>query len=466
MSKPSLTQVEARKLAGRRWFMDGEKYRFANYDPTEPGQPPWKSGAEGLAYPLRGQQGTVAAYIKAFDEMTAGHTRVRRTEWLISQRLHEIAPELRAAPCRWLDTTIVGRPEQIGFDFACSFSIAVPGQTWLETRVDVADGRLQLDPEFRGRCVRNLLNALTHLERCDVAHGDLSPNNVIVNINAPHNEPALWLIDFDGFAAAGAGTELNQLTIGEGGTVGTKGYCPPELYQRHAAGDRSVAPFSDRFGRDMLLLEFLCFDEQCDYEEPVCNWSRDQIQSRLQQSSIARQLPHLCNPSILRLDEAQRPSSEQLVQAMRSFTGPAGPVAGSGSRIMQVSKPTLSMSWTESCGRIAFRVLWLSCVTVLAVLCFTGTRMAAHGLGREAGILSFAAQLLCSVGMFASIATPLTVQAFACAQPTALNVLGLWIRIPPRKNLWWTDLRHRIRMAGVLAGLLALMTPCLLLVLG
>jgi hypothetical protein len=465
VSKPSLTQVEARKLAGRRWVIDGEAYRFANYDPSEPGQPPWKSGAEGLAYPLRGQQGNVAAYVKSFDEMKAGDTRVRRTEWLISQRLHEVTPELRAAPCHWLDTSIVGRPDQIGFDFACSFSTAVPGQTWLETRGDVADAVLQLESEFRERCVRNLLNALAHLERCDVVHGDLSPNNVIVNVNASLDEPALWLIDFDGFASPGAGAELNQLTIGEGGTVGTKGYCPPELYERHAAGDRSVAPFSDRFGRDMLLLEFLCFDAQCDYEAPVCDWSRDQIQSRLQQSSIAQLLPHLSNPNVWRLDEAQRPSSEQLAQAMQCSSSPVGLVARSGSLIAQLSKPTLSIPWTSICGRVAFRVLWLTCVTVLALLCFTSTRLAAQGLGREAGVLSFVAQLLCSVGLFASIATPLTVQAFACAQPTAVNVLGLWFRIPPRKNLWWTDLRHRIRMAGVLAGLLALMTPCLLLVL-
>lgn len=465
MSKPSLTQVEARKLAGQRWDIDGETYRFANYDRSEPGQPPWKSGAEGLAYPLREQQGAIAAYVKSFDEMKAGHTRVRRTEWLISQRLHEATPELRAAPCRWLDTTTVGRPDQIGFDFACSLSTAVPGQTWLETRADVADGALQLDSEFRERCVRNFLNALAHLERCDVVHGDLSPNNVIVNVDAPHDEPALWLIDFDGFASPSAGAELNQLTIGEGGTVGTKGYCPPELYERHAAGDRSVAPFSDRFGRDMLLLEFLCFDERCDYEEPVCNWSQDQVQSRLQQSSISKMLPHLSSPNVFRLDEAQRPTSEELAHRMPILFKPAGLVASPSSLVTQISKPTLSIPWTATCGRIAFRVLWLTCVTVMAIACFAGTRLAAQGLGREAGVLSFVAQTLCSLGVFVSIATPLTVQAFACAQPTAVNVLGLWFHIPPRTNLWWTDLRHRIRMAGVLAGLLALMTPCLLFVL-
>lgn len=464
MSKPSLTQVEARKLAGRRWVIDGETYRFANYDPSEPGYPPWKSGAEGLAYPLLGSRGKIVAYVKSFEEMKVGLTRVRRTEWLIGQHLHKVAPELQAAPCRWLDTTHVGRPDQVNFDFACSFSSAVAGQTWLETRVDVADGIVQLDAEFRERCATNLLNALAHLERCQIVHGDLSPNNVIVNINAPQNEPALWLIDFDGFSAPGAGSELNRLTTGEGGTVGTRGYCPPELYQKHTAGDRSIAPFSDRFGRDMLLLELLCFDECCDYEQPVCDWSADQVQSRLQKSLLAGRLPHLFGPAVFSLEEARRPSSEQLIQAVQPTSSGVANVSAASPPIAPVSKPALSVSLSATCGRIAFRALWLICLTVLALLSFAGTRLAATELGRETGVLASAAQLFCGTGFFVAVATPMTIQTFASSQPTAVNVLGAWFRIPARHDIWLTEIAHRWQMVGVLSGLVVAATACLMFV--
>ena len=97
------------------------------------------------------------------------------------------------------------------------------------------------------------------LEQEGIVHGDLSPNNIVIDIEAPPDQPALYLIDFDAFVAAAAkGNEA--VTVAEGGTYGTEGYCPPDLLAAAADGDGSASPYSDRYGRDMLLVELLIMD--------------------------------------------------------------------------------------------------------------------------------------------------------------------------------------------------------------
>ena len=224
----TLSQLQARELAGKRWLLNGSDLAFADYDRSQPGQPPWKTGAEGIAYPLVGTDGEPRAYVKFFDELKVTPKRIARTKWLIEQRIDNWAPELRGAPNSWLDTQSVGGPTGTSFDFTCSMAQAVPGKTWLEVKLDIADGAARFDDELRHLCVENLIRGLVYLERAGMVHGDLSPNNVIVNLDAKPGDPALYLIDFDGFFADGAG-RLAHLSIGEGGTFGTRGYCPPEL---------------------------------------------------------------------------------------------------------------------------------------------------------------------------------------------------------------------------------------------
>ena len=48
----TLSNTQAKELAGRVVAIGVMKYYFQNYDPKQPGQPPWRSGAEGKAYPL------------------------------------------------------------------------------------------------------------------------------------------------------------------------------------------------------------------------------------------------------------------------------------------------------------------------------------------------------------------------------------------------------------------------------
>ncbi len=164
-----------------------------------------------------------------------------------------------AAPRDWADTATYGRPGGVPFDFGGSLGQGVPGMTWLEAKLAIAERRLELDDTQRARFSHDLLRALSVLESEGLVHGDLSPNNLIVDPRAPLDQPSAYLIDFDAFAVPGEAGPIAVLSVAEGGSFGTEGYAPPELFARYEEGrdDRPIAPYSDRFGRDMLLLEWL-----------------------------------------------------------------------------------------------------------------------------------------------------------------------------------------------------------------
>ena len=113
---------------------------------------------------------------------------------------------LVAAPLLWLDTRLSSRSAEIDFDFAGYLAQGVPGETWLELKNRMVDTGTSLPIDFRWRCVEDLVLATAVLERAGIIHGDLSPNNIVVDPKAPPGEPALYLIDFDAFVAAAAGT--------------------------------------------------------------------------------------------------------------------------------------------------------------------------------------------------------------------------------------------------------------------
>ena len=48
----TLSNTQAKELAGRVVTIGGVSYVFKTFDPDHPGQPPWRSGAEGKAYPM------------------------------------------------------------------------------------------------------------------------------------------------------------------------------------------------------------------------------------------------------------------------------------------------------------------------------------------------------------------------------------------------------------------------------
>jgi serine/threonine protein kinase len=314
-----LSNIQAKALAGRLLAIREEIYRFKDYNRAYPGQPPWRSGAEGKAYPLLGGDGSVVAYLKFFTRPT--QKRLNRTAWLIGQQMHTWLPGLAAAPLLWVDTRLNFRSSKTDFDFSGYLAQAVSGETWLEFKNRMVDAGTSFPEDVRWRCVEDLVLATAVLERAGIVHGDLSPNNIIIDPGSPSNEPALCLIDFDAFVAPAAGSD-QAIDVAEGGTYGTEGYCPPELGSRAGVGDDSVAPYSDRYGRDMLILELLFMDSVLSPDDPPEKWNRDRLQ-RLYAAWQAsgdparrQMLAHLQVPEVFSLSEQQRPTSMHLAAGL------------------------------------------------------------------------------------------------------------------------------------------------------
>lgn len=458
----TLSQNQARELAGKRWVLNGANYRFADRDPDAPGDPPWRSGAEGIAYPLLGVDGQARAYAKFFDGQKITQKRIDRTKWLIEQRMDGWVPELRGAASSWVDTKVVGAPAEIGFDFTCSCARSVPGKTWAEVKADVVDGVVRLDPEVRLRSVENVIRALTVLEKAGVAHGDLSPGNVILNVDASPGEPTLYLIDFDGFFAPAAG-RLARLSAGEGGTFGTEEYCPPELQRRAEQDILSAAPYSDRYGRDVLLIELLCFDADCGSEDAGSRWSREKICKGLSESGIGDRVQHLALEDVFQRPEERRPTSQDLARALNITTPPRVKVRKPRRRAIWsagLGRRLLPSSWTTSLRTVVL-VLWMVCVIHWGLISFWGAAwlwgLATTGEsnGLATWLLSRAAQGLLGVGVFIAGTFGLSVWALAEDRPRLVNFLGLWFRIPPRRNLIRPYGEHLAFVAGQLGAILA-----------
>ena len=182
----TLSHTQADELAGKRWVLDSVSFRFAGYDRYVPGEPPWESGAEGIAYPLLGTDGKPHAYVKFFEKFRVTPKRIARTKWLIEQRIDNWASELRGVSRRWLDTRSVGRPRGTSFDFTGSMCQAVLGKTWLQTKLELVEGAARFDEGFRQLCVENLIRGLVCLEQADMVHGDLSHNNLLwISVRCP-----------------------------------------------------------------------------------------------------------------------------------------------------------------------------------------------------------------------------------------------------------------------------------------
>lgn len=313
-----LTQTQAKVLAGCAWRVAGRDYVFKPRNPKEPGTTPWKSGAEGMAYPLQNRSGTPTAYLKFFNNDSP--KRFKRVEWLIFQGLPQWIPHLAAAPLLWLDSREVGRPDGVDFDLTGCVADLAPGDTWLELKFRLSENSGLLSSEMRWRMASDLIYALAVLEKPGLIHGDLSPNNLLVHLAAHRDLPAVRIIDFDAFAVPGEATAL-ALTVAEGGTYGTAGYCPPDLVKKAETGDLSIQPYSDRRARDMLLLEFL-FAAAGHEDRPPAEWDLSKLETTYSAlhnrcpAAKAGVLEHLHPARVFSLAEGQRPSSNKLAESL------------------------------------------------------------------------------------------------------------------------------------------------------
>ena len=205
-----------------------ETYFFKNYDRGIPASP--RGARAPRARPIRclDYDQPVAAYLKFFTRPT--QKRLDRTAWLIGQQMHTWLPGLSAAPLVWVEPAMPAvRGSYVGF---CRLSGAGRSRRDLAGTEKFHPRQFAALPRgLRRRCVRDLLLALSVLEQEGIVHGDLSPNNIVIDLEARPDQPALYLIDFDAFVAPAAGGNA-AVTVAEGGTYGTEGYCPPDLGPR------------------------------------------------------------------------------------------------------------------------------------------------------------------------------------------------------------------------------------------
>ena len=335
----TLSNTQAKDLAGRFVIIGGVTYYFNNYDPDHPGQPPWRSGAEGKAYPMVGRDhshGRVPEVLHPPDAEAA------RSDGLADRSANaQLAAPSCGGPVLWTDTRHGFHGAKIDFQFAAYLAKAVPGETWLERKSGIAGGGTPFPEDLRWRCVTDLLLALAVLERAELVHGDLSPNNVIIDLDAPPHDPALYLIDFDAFFAPAAGAN-RAVTLAEGGTYGTEGYCPPDLAAAARSGDGSVAPYSDRYGRDMLLLEFLVMGSGLPSDDSLVRWNREQLQRQFaawqarSDPKCVQSLGHLDPATVFKLKETERPTSVDLAVGL----GLSLPERRTLRRVTELPRPT------------------------------------------------------------------------------------------------------------------------------
>lgn len=335
------------QLAGKRWYHPPHWYTF---EEKIGNKLPYSSGTEAAAFPLTRDDGE-RFYAKFFRRVKKPGLRLRRIQWLIDQKIFQWGPALSAAPQLWLDSREIGRPEDVDFDITACLSREAPGDSWLEAKEKIRNHNwTPANRQWRHAVAIELLRALALLEHRGVTHGDLSENNILINPRGS-GEPLVSIIDFDAFVAANR-PDL-RLSVADGGTCGTDGYCPPNLIERKSTGDSSVAPYSDRYGRDMLLLELLCFNDgfmplgNDTSPLPPQQWSNEQwAAARKILAATAACCPpelhmaaqYLARTDLLTLDESIRCSTVKLISSAR-LTAAGKSVAKGQSTIRSTPTP-------------------------------------------------------------------------------------------------------------------------------
>ena len=288
---PILSGEDIRELNGSHWRVHGTEYVISSGS-TGIDHRSVQGGNESRIVPLLDESGQVVRLLKT-PARAVSPQRARRIQWLAGQRLWVQSPGLAAAPCESIDTRECGRPEGSKRDFIGYLMAPVSGNSWLEFKSDITRSGATFHEQWRRKWVIQFLRTLVALENRNFVHGDLSPGNVMVSAENPIN---LSLIDFDAFVVPDAGAELARLTSADGGVIGTPGDMPIDLERRSPEASSMLAPYSDRRARDMLLLEFLCFDSWCSDEDPVSEWDWSLIDEMLEGRNLGQAERYLRRP--------------------------------------------------------------------------------------------------------------------------------------------------------------------------
>lgn len=340
MKLPLITPRQARCLAGSRWNFGGEIYTF--------GKKPL-SGGEAFLYPLVNESNQVAAYARFLLNSSANtRERFERTQWLMGQQLHKRSSVFRAAPYAWLSTFELGRPPGCPHDFVATIHAAVPGRSWRSIKQGTESNQGMLSDACRVMAAKTLIAHLATMEFVGpegFIHGDVSDGNFLIDAATK----SCHLIDYDAFVYTTSSLlRYPRLTVEMGGAKGTPGYMPPALEESTA---EEAFPYSDKFGRDMLLIELLAFQPGDPALASPRYWSEfETTLVKLEQLARPLGLTHLLDPSVFVLDESERPSSKELAIAagcrMPGFSNPKPP----SKRPVRVAAKGLTRMMQAACG--------------------------------------------------------------------------------------------------------------------
>jgi hypothetical protein len=300
---PIIGISQARKLAGKRIQAGNREFIFGDEDSI-------KLGGQAIAMPLLDASGRRVAFFRSSLALGATADKIRRTSWLVGQKLHLKSKAFATAPQLWFNSIVHGRPDGIDFDFAATIHGCAPGKSWKDHKEQIEFGNgVAPTIDQRLKFARSLVQRLASLEafgRKGFLHGDLSDGNIMLDVESGE----VHLIDFDCFVFESPTLSKPKLHVDEGGSKGTPSYMPPTL---EANTSLHVGPVSDRFARDMLLIELLAFQAGDPIDTSPLYWSgQDELLEDISAQAKLLQLDYLLDPSVFSLNESERPSSFQL----------------------------------------------------------------------------------------------------------------------------------------------------------
>lgn len=297
---PSIGIGQARQLAGKTLRTGNRAFVFGSEDTI-------KLGGQAIALPLFDKSGRRVAFFRSSLALGATSDKIDRTSWLIGQKLHLKNEAFAAAPQLWFNSKIHGRPDGIAFDVAATIHGCAPGRSWKDWKEQVEFGNAGAPTvDQRLKFARSLVQRLASLEafgRNGFLHGDLSDGNIMLDADSG----LVHLIDFDCFVFDSPTLSKTRLHVDEGGSKGTPSYMPPHLEEETSL---HVGPVSDRFARDMLLIELLAFQPGDPIDTSPLYWT-GQKELLADSAELARslQMDHLLHASVFSLQESERPSS-------------------------------------------------------------------------------------------------------------------------------------------------------------
>ena len=178
-----LSNTQAKELAGRAVKIGTVQYSFQSLrpGPARPASVAYRGGGKSVS---PGRPGRFDSRVP--EVLHASHAEAARSDGLADRPANAPLAAQSGGGARALDRHPSWPPRrEIDFQFAAYLAKAVPGETWLRRKSGIADGGTRFPEDLRWRCVTDLLLALAALERAELVHGDLSPNNVIIDLDAP-----------------------------------------------------------------------------------------------------------------------------------------------------------------------------------------------------------------------------------------------------------------------------------------